>query len=79
MSKYIVWHCHDRTGSTRDALSSIKDMVDKCAEHDMAFSCTNHGSIASWVELDNTCKEKKIKPIFGNEIYLIKTEIEYLK
>lgn len=72
MSKYIVWHCHDRTGSTRDALSSIKDMVDKCAEHDMAFSCTNHGSIASWVELDNTCKEKKIKPIFGNEIYLNK-------
>ena len=69
MSKYISWHNHT-INSTRDGLSKIKDLVNKSKENDIAFTVTDHGTIAGWIEIYNECKKAGIKPILGNEIYI---------
>ena len=70
MGKYVSWHNHCRSGSLRDALSPVKELVEKSKNNDMAFAITDHGSIAAWIEIYDECKKNNVKPILGNEIYI---------
>lgn len=75
-------HLHNHTEySLLDGLTHIKDMVRRAAELDMpAVAITDHGVMSGVVELDTCCtaveKEtgKKVKPIFGCEVYFTTDE-----
>ncbi len=70
-------HLHNHTEySLLDGITHIKDMVRRAADLGMpAVAVTDHGVMSGMVELQEACdaveKEtgKKVKPIFGCEIY----------
>jgi DNA polymerase-3 subunit alpha len=44
-----------------------------------AIALTDHGVMYGAIELIKTCKGKNIKPIIGNEMYVINGDIEEKK
>jgi len=66
---FVRHHIHSIM-STRDAMLKIEDIVNEAIKYNESFSICDHGSIASWIQLYNICKKKKIKPIFGIEAYI---------
>ena len=67
--KYLPWHVHT-IHSTRDGLIKVPELVKKCVDSDMGVMVSDHGSHASFIEVYNECKIKKVKPVFGVELYI---------
>ena len=57
--------------SILDATASVGDLVEKAAQEGMrALALTDHGNLFGAVEFYKTCKEAKIKPVIGCELYV---------
>lgn len=69
MDSFINLHVHSLY-SKQDAVIKINELVDKVIEYGQnAVAITDHSSTAAHYYLDKVCKEKNVKPIFGNEFY----------
>lgn len=67
---YAPLHVHDTYGSIGDAILKIPDYVKKAKEYGYpAAAITNHGSLATFVNFYESCKDNDIKPIIGCEFY----------
>lgn len=67
---FLQLHTHSRTGSLRDCVASIPEMVDICSKNDMSFTLTDHGSMGGILEYYKHAKKKGVKFVPGNEIYV---------
>ncbi|MEL7334058.1 MAG: DNA polymerase III subunit alpha, partial [Cyanobacteria bacterium J06560_2] len=62
--------------SLLDGASHIDPLVDRALELDMnAIALTDHGVMYGAIELLKVCSKKGIKPIIGNEMYIINGDI----
>ena len=72
---FVGLHIHTNY-SLLDGASQIPDLIDQAKALDMpAIALTDHGVMYGAIELLKTCKKKEIKPIIGNEMYLINGDI----
>lgn len=76
MSSFIGLHTHSDY-SLLDGASQIPDLVEKAIELGMsAIALTDHGVMYGAIELLKLCRSKNVKPIIGNEMYVIDGDIE---
>lgn len=76
MDNFVNLHVHTLF-SKQDAIIKINELVDKVIEYNQkAVAVTDHSSTAAHYYLQEACKNKDVKPIFGNEFY---TNISYDK
>ena len=77
---FLSIHTHS-TGSLRDGLERIEDMCRVSSKNNMSFAITEHGSLATMVELYKHSKKHGIKFVPGNEIYINKnrTRMFYIR
>ncbi len=67
---WVPLHCHSQY-SILDAAASIHAIAEKAAEHGMpACALTDHGNLFGAIEFYKACKDIKIKPIIGCEVYV---------
>ena len=72
---FVGLHIHSDY-SLLDGASHIDPLADKAIELGMnAIALTDHGVMYGAIELLKTCKKKGIKPIIGNEMYVINGDI----
>ena len=72
---FVGLHIHSDY-SLLDGASHIDPLVDKAIELGMsAIALTDHGVMYGAIELLKTCKKKGVKPIIGNEMYIINGDI----
>ncbi|WP_346290965.1 DNA polymerase III subunit alpha [Sphaerothrix gracilis] len=72
---FIGLHIHSNY-SLLDGASQLPALVDRAAELGMsAIALTDHGVMYGAIELIKVCKGKGIKPIIGNEMYVINGDI----
>jgi DNA polymerase-3 subunit alpha len=70
MSSFVHLRVHSQY-SILDASASVNDLVKKAAEYGMpAVALTDHGNLFGIVDFYKACKEFKIKPILGCELYI---------
>lgn len=70
MSKFVHLRVHSQY-SILDSSASIYDLVKKAVAYQMAgLSLTDHGNLFGVVDFYKACKEAKIKPIMGCELYI---------
>ncbi len=70
---WVPLHVHSEY-SILDAAASIQGLVDKAKEFKMpALALTDHGNLFGLVDFYKACKEAKIKPILGCELYIAPT------
>jgi DNA polymerase-3 subunit alpha len=75
MSNFVGLHVHSEY-SLLDGASQLPNMIDRVAELGMeAIALTDHGVMYGAIELIKTCRGKGIKPIVGNEMYVINGDI----
>ncbi|HBC41513.1 MAG TPA: trans-splicing intein-formed DNA polymerase III subunit alpha N-terminal partner DnaE-N [Pseudanabaena sp.] len=75
MTGFVGLHIHTEY-SLLDGASQIPDLVSRAAELGMpAIALTDHGVMYGAIELIKTCKSKGIKPIIGNEMYVLNGDI----
>ncbi|OIP74620.1 MAG: DNA polymerase III subunit alpha [Oscillatoriales cyanobacterium CG2_30_44_21] len=75
MSEFVGLHVHTEY-SLLDGASQIPDLVSRAVELGMpAIALTDHGVMYGAIELIKTCKSKGIKPIIGNEMYVLNGDI----
>jgi DNA polymerase-3 subunit alpha len=75
MSSFVGLHVHTEY-SLLDGASQISNLVDKVKELGMeAVALTDHGVMYGAIELIKTCTSKGIKPIIGNEMYILNGDI----
>jgi DNA polymerase-3 subunit alpha len=73
---FVGLHIHSDF-SFLDGASQLSQMVDRVAELGMkAIALTDHGVMHGAIELIKLCTKKGIKPIIGNEMYVINGDIE---
>lgn len=73
---FVGLHTHSDY-SLLDGASQIPDLVERAAELGMpAIAVTDHGVMYGAIELLKVCRNKGIKPIIGNEMYVINGDIE---
>ena len=73
---FVGLHIHTDY-SLLDGASQIPALVNRAVELKMpAIAVTDHGVMYGAIELIKTCKSKGIKPIIGNEMYVINGDIE---
>jgi DNA polymerase-3 subunit alpha len=73
---FVGLHTHSDY-SLLDGASQIPDLVDRAVELGMpAIAVTDHGVMYGAIELLKVCRNKGIKPIIGNEMYVINGDIE---
>ncbi|MGD2179909.1 DNA polymerase III subunit alpha [Lusitaniella coriacea] len=73
---FVGLHIHSDY-SLLDGASQLPGLVDRAVELGMpAIALTDHGVMYGAIELIKTCRNKKIKPIIGNEMYVINDDIE---
>lgn len=66
---FVNLHVH--SDYSHDGISKVKNIVKKAVENEQpAVALTDHGSMAGVIDLYRCCKDKGIKPIFGNEFYI---------
>lgn len=71
MDNFVNLHVHT-SASLQDSIIRPIDLIDKVIEYKQsAVAVTDHSSVASWIEINNICEDKPVKPIFGNEFYCI--------
>lgn len=69
MDNFVNLHVHSLY-SKQDAVIKIDELVDKVIEYGQnAVAVTDHSSTAAHFYLDKACRERNVKPIFGNEFY----------
>lgn len=75
MTQFVGLHVHTEY-SLLDGASQIPDLVKQAVELQMpAIAVTDHGVMYGAIELIKVCREKGIKPIIGNEMYVINGDI----
>jgi DNA polymerase-3 subunit alpha len=75
MTGFVGLHVHTEY-SLLDGASQIPDMVKRAVELGMpAIALTDHGVMYGAIELIKICKSKGIKPIIGNEMYVLNGDI----
>ncbi len=73
---FVGLHIHSDY-SLLDGASQIPPLIDRALELGMrAIALTDHGVMYGAIELIKVCKQKGIKPIIGNEMYVINGDIE---
>ena len=76
---FVGLHIHSDY-SLLDGASQIPAMIDRAVELGMsAIALTDHGVMYGAIELIKLCRNKGIKPIIGNEMYVINGDIEEKK
>ncbi len=71
MSDFIHLHNHTHY-SLLDAACSVDDLVEAAAADGMhAVALTDHGVMFGALEFSKKCRKKGIKPIIGNEMYMV--------
>jgi DNA polymerase III subunit alpha len=72
---FVGLHIHSDY-SLLDGASQLPELIDRALELDMpAIALTDHGVMYGAIELLKVCKGKEIKPIIGNEMYVINGDI----
>ncbi len=75
MTGFVGLHVHTEY-SLLDGASQIPDMVNRAVELGMpAIALTDHGVMYGAIELIKVCQAKGIKPIIGNEMYVLNGDI----
>ncbi|GCL43658.1 DNA polymerase III subunit alpha [Dolichospermum planctonicum] len=73
---FVPLHIHSDY-SLLDGASQLPELVDRAIALGMkAIALTDHGVMYGAVELIKICRSKTIKPIIGNEMYIINGEID---
>jgi DNA polymerase III subunit alpha len=73
---FVGLHIHSDY-SLLDGASQLPELVNQALELGMpAIALTDHGVMYGAIELLKTCRGKSIKPIIGNEMYVINGDIE---
>ncbi len=73
---FVALHVHSDY-SLLDGASQLPVLVDRAIELEMrAIALTDHGVMYGAIELIKLCRSKNIKPIIGNEMYVINGNIE---
>ncbi|ADI65572.1 trans-splicing intein-formed DNA polymerase III subunit alpha N-terminal partner DnaE-N [Trichormus azollae] len=73
---FVPLHIHSDY-SLLDGASQLPELVDQAITLGMkAIALTDHGVMYGAVELIKVCRSKNIKPIIGNEMYIINGDIE---
>ena len=68
---FVPLHNHSDY-SLLDGASQVSKIVDRAAELGMdSIALTDHGVMYGVLDLVKKCKSKGIKPIIGNEMYII--------
>ena len=76
---FVGLHIHSDY-SLLDGASQLPELVDRALELNMpAIALTDHGVMYGAIELIKVCRKKAIKPIIGNEMYVINGDIEVKK
>ncbi|MGK7932534.1 MAG: DNA polymerase III subunit alpha [Microcystaceae cyanobacterium] len=76
---FVGLHIHSDY-SLLDGASQLPALVDRVVELGMeAIALTDHGVMYGAIELIKICRNKGIKPIIGNEMYVINGDIEEKK
>ncbi|WP_026731633.1 trans-splicing intein-formed DNA polymerase III subunit alpha N-terminal partner DnaE-N [Fischerella sp. PCC 9605] len=72
---FVPLHIHSDY-SLLDGASQLPELVDRAIELGMkAIALTDHGVMYGAIELIKICRSKNIKPIIGNEMYIINGDI----
>lgn len=72
---FVGLHIHSDY-SLLDGASQLPSLVDRAVELKMpAIALTDHGVMYGAIQLLKTCRSKGIKPIIGNEMYVINGDI----
>ncbi|RUR83399.1 trans-splicing intein-formed DNA polymerase III subunit alpha N-terminal partner DnaE-N [Chlorogloeopsis fritschii PCC 9212] len=72
---FVPLHIHSDY-SLLDGASQLPNLVDRAIELGMkAIALTDHGVMYGAIELIKICRSKNIKPIIGNEMYVINGDI----
>jgi DNA polymerase-3 subunit alpha len=75
MTKFVGLHIHSDY-SLLDGASQLPQLVDRVVELGMpAIALTDHGVMYGAIELIKVCRSKNVKPIIGNEMYIINWEL----
>jgi DNA polymerase III subunit alpha len=75
MSSFIGLHIHSDY-SLLDGASQLPQLINRALELEMsAIALTDHGVMYGAVELIKICRDRGIKPIIGNEMYVINGDI----
>ncbi len=73
---FVGLHIHSDY-SLLDGASQLPDLVDRAVELGMpAIALTDHGVMYGAIELIKVCRGKGVKPIIGNEMYVVNGDIE---
>src|SRR6476469_895958 len=73
---FVGLHIHSDY-SLLDGASQLPQLVGRAVELGMpAIALTDHGVMYGAIELIKVCRTKNIKPIIGNEMYIINGEID---
>lgn len=73
---FVGLHIHSDY-SLLDGASQLSPLIDRVVELGMpAIALTDHGVMYGAIELLKVCKGKGVKPIIGNEMYVINGDIE---
>jgi DNA polymerase-3 subunit alpha len=73
---FVGLHIHSDY-SLLDGASQLPQLVDRAVELGMpAIALTDHGVMYGAIELIKVCRGKGIKPIIGNEMYVVNGDIE---
>lgn len=77
---YAVLHAHDTYGSIGDSVLKIKDYVAKAKKLGIKnLAITNHGSMSTFVNFYEECKQNDINPIIGCEVYFCDDRLNHTK
>jgi DNA polymerase-3 subunit alpha len=73
---FVGLHIHSDY-SLLDGASQLPQLIDRAVELGMpAIALTDHGVMYGAIELIKVCRNKNVKPIIGNEMYVINGDIE---
>jgi DNA polymerase-3 subunit alpha len=76
LMSFVGLHIHSDY-SLLDGASQLPALIDRAVELGMpAIALTDHGVMYGAIELIKVCRSKGIKPIIGNEMYVINGDIE---
>jgi DNA polymerase-3 subunit alpha len=69
-NNFVHLHVHSQY-SILDACPAVEDLAERAAKNSMpAVALTDHGNLFGAVEFYKACKDAKVKPIIGCELYL---------